>query len=228
MATTVADTGIGMTEKQQNNIGQLFKKSKAQYNNLNPQGLGLGLFLVKTLSQQLDGALTVHSVEKKGTTASFTISGYSSASPVHDDVSSERFTATLSTRAIPLYFTCGCAKVLLVDDDPFNLVVLSAYLASINVKADKAENGKIALEMIEQKADSQECCSGYTAIFMDINMPVMDGVEATGKIHEMVRAGTIPQCYVVAVTAAADLDKPDVYANYIAKGFSKLCKLGGV
>ncbi len=219
LATSVTDTGIGMTEKQQNNVGSLFKKSKSQYITLNPQGLGLGLFLVKTLSQQLDGALTVHSIEKRGTAATFTISGYS-----HDEALSEGLTAAVSTRTIPLHLGCNCTKVLLVDDDPFNLIVLSAYLASINVKADKAENGRIALDMIQQRSESQECPCGYSVVFMDINMPVMDGIEATAQIHELVRAGTIPHCYVVAVTAAIDLDKHSVCAHYLAKGFSELCK----
>ncbi|MDR3549383.1 MAG: hybrid sensor histidine kinase/response regulator, partial [Candidatus Pacebacteria bacterium] len=227
--TTVSDTGIGMSDKQQRNVGMLFKKEKAKRNKFNPQGLGLGLFLVKTLVQKLDGELSIRSTENQGTVTSFAVTNYPASEaccervqPELSPVVSVALSPSLRHTHALMPETCGCAKVLLVDDDPFNLVVLSAYLEAVHVKADRAENGQIALRMIEEKADMQECCNGYSVVFMDINMPVMDGVQATEKITEMMRCRKIPHCYVVAVTAATDLDKPDVYASYIAKGFAEL------
>ena len=222
LTTSVIDTGIGMTEEQQQNVGVLFLKSRSQCS-LNPQGLGLGLFLAKTLSHQLDGRLTVESIANFGTTARFAITCFPSEDACSERQLIEPYSSVTLSQA-PESFACPCSKILLVDDEPFNLLVLSAYLASINVKADKAENGRIALDLIERKRDCGECCNGYAVIFMDINMPVMDGIEATTKICEMVKMGKIPQCDIVAVTAAAGLDNPTIYASYVAKGFTELCK----
>ena len=117
-----------------------------------------------------------------------------------------------------------CTNVLLVDDEPLNLCVLSAYLSSIGIHADKAENGQIALNMIEKKAMKECCCPTYKIICMDINMPVMDGIEAVRHIYQnyMERDGKVMPCYIVGVTAAAGLDNPDIYASYVGKGFTEL------
>lgn len=221
LLTDVTDTGIGMTPDQINNIGILFNKSGSQ-RSLNPQGAGVGLYLTKTLANKLDGELIVKSTPNEGTTAHFKIKCYKDEDdefkenppPIYTKCSDN----TLCT------FICTCTKILIVDDEPFNLMVLSAYLNSIGLKADKAENGEIALKLIKNKAESGNCCSGYSVVFMDINMPVMDGVEATIRICDMIRENKIPKCHVVAVTAAIGLDKPNVCAMYIKRGFSELCK----
>eukprot|EP01022_Parablepharisma_sp_SALTPOND_P033350 TRINITY_DN88546_c0_g1_i1.p1 TRINITY_DN88546_c0_g1~~TRINITY_DN88546_c0_g1_i1.p1 ORF type:complete len:669 (+),score=41.09 TRINITY_DN88546_c0_g1_i1:448-2454(+) len=217
LVTEVIDTGIGMDLNQLANVGVLFKKSKLKCS-MNPQGLGLGLFLAKSLSKQLEGDLEISSEVGKGTVARFTICGW----PL-EDARTERIRSECSiiSTSIPLNFNCECARVLLVDDEPFNLLILSAYLASINLKADKAENGELALTIIRQKAECT-CCKGYSVVFMDINMPVMDGIVATTKITEMIKEGVIPKCVVIAVTAASGLDSPSVYNRYTSKGFSEL------
>eukprot|EP00831_Metopus_contortus_P012721 TRINITY_DN15117_c0_g1_i1.p1 TRINITY_DN15117_c0_g1~~TRINITY_DN15117_c0_g1_i1.p1 ORF type:complete len:188 (+),score=25.47 TRINITY_DN15117_c0_g1_i1:136-699(+) len=117
---------------------------------------------------------------------------------------------------------CECRQVLLVDDEPLNSRVLEHYLHSINVQCDKAENGMIALTKIRQKMDTSKCCRGYNLIFMDINMPLMDGVETTREIQKMIQKKEIPQCIVIAVTAAIDLDQPEVYQRYLNFGFSHI------
>eukprot|EP01022_Parablepharisma_sp_SALTPOND_P033048 TRINITY_DN88096_c1_g1_i1.p1 TRINITY_DN88096_c1_g1~~TRINITY_DN88096_c1_g1_i1.p1 ORF type:complete len:647 (+),score=60.03 TRINITY_DN88096_c1_g1_i1:605-2545(+) len=222
LETTVEDTGVGMTQEQKLSVGMIFRKSKA-HRSINPQGLGLGLFLAKTLANQLGGDLNISSEADKGTKAWFTISNQPSEEVVKEIVPIEGYSSPIS-KGVYLSFCCDCPKVLLVDDEPFNLLVLSAYLSSINVKADRAENGQIALDMINRRAAQSGCCAGYTIIFMDINMPVMDGAETTSRIAELVSQGKVPPCYVIAVTAAIGLEKPGVYASYIEKGFTELCK----
>ena len=224
LVTSVIDTGIGMTAPQRSNVGVLFNKQKTLYN-INPQGLGLGHFLAKTLSHKLDGELTIESEADKGTKAQFTVlnNPFEGACCERPMISVDSIPLSTDVR---LSFACECTKVLLVDDEPFNLLVLSAYLSSINVKSDKAENGQIALDLIEKKRCTGKCCAGYSVIFMDINMPVMDGIEVTGIICEWARAGKIPQCFVIAVTAATELDNPSIYENYLTKGFTELCKGG--
>ena len=229
-STTIADTGIGMNTEQLQNIGTLFKRSHAQ-TVMNPQGLGLGLFLVKTLVNQLDGEFSLESIVGKGTSARFVLKcdGLKNV-PMRADapMSNSRFKEKLSTSTMiemsPKHPTCDCAKILLVDDEPSNLLVFSSYLSTIDMKADKAVNGKLALDRVMERATCCERCKGYSAIFMDINMPVMDGIESTIRINELIKEGKIPECKIVAVTAAAGLDKPEVYAEYTSKGFVELGK----
>ncbi len=222
LITDVVDTGIGMTLEQQQNIGNLFQKQKFRHC-LNPQGLGLGVFLAKTMSHQLNGFFNLQSVQEHGTTAEFAIECSRLEEACSERAAAGDASGGAMSTALPISFDCPCTKVLLVDDEPFNLMVLSAYLASVGIKADKAENGKIALEHIENKADTGECCSGYSVIFMDINMPVMDGIETTARIVQMMREERIPECHIVAVTAAVGLDNPTIYEGYVAKGFTELC-----
>ena len=188
---------------------------------MNPQGFGLGLFLSKTLASQLDGELSINSAANIGTNASFT---------VVNNLDEEAMAGSNNSIMPPKPQTTGrlhlcpnCTDILLVDDEPLNLCVLSAYLSSVGIKSDKAENGQIALDMVKTKLKSK-CCPIYKIICMDINMPVMDGLEATREIYSNLteREEIMPSCYIVGVTAAAGLDNPEVYDNYLAEGFTDL------
>ncbi len=232
LRTTVADTGIGMTADQVREAGELFKKAASC--DLNPQGFGLGLFLAKTLSSKMGGELHFSSELGRGTVASFGVktaplseavpnklSGSTDTLPPDD----ERPKLMHITSKMPAVYKkalcCDCAKILLVDDEPLNLVVLEGYIRQFNLRVDKANNGKIAIEMIQERS-KRHCCCGYTVVFMDINMPVMDGVQATNIIRDYVQEGRVRKCSVVAVTAAARLDQPEVYDKYIAEGFTEM------
>ena len=224
LVTTITDTGIGMTEEQKTHVGTLFKRSRSQ-TMANPQGMGLGLFLAKTLTNQIDGVFMLESVPGKGTSVSFEVKCDDSFIPAMINEVPRSVFGSASGYDTEERMSCECTKVLMVDDEPFNLLVLSAYLKSENILSDKAVNGKLALEQIRNKAQTGSCCKGYSVIFMDINMPVMDGIESTKQIVELVTNGAIPDCKVVAVTAAAGLDKPEIYKQYVAKGFTELCMI---
>ena len=78
---------------------------------------------------------------------------------------------------------CSCVKVLVVDDDGFNLYAMKILLENYNIKIDTANNGLEAVERIENKHLKSSCfCGGYQLVFMDINMPIMNGHIATTKI----------------------------------------------
>ena len=223
LETVISDTGIGMTTGQLNNVGVLFKRSRSQ-TIMNPQGLGLGLYLAKTLAKKLNGEVTLESTPGRGTSASLFIK-CEEGSVDSEAISMEEMQTRLSLPTFPDIQnkpSCECAKVLLVDDEPFNLMVFSAYLKGLNIKVDKAVNGQLALDMVTKRAEECEVCKGYAAIFMDINMPVMDGVESTTRITELIKQKKIRDTKIIAVTAAAGLDKPEVYAGYVAKGFTQL------
>lgn len=77
---------------------------------------------------------------------------------------------------------CQCRPVLIVDDNEFNIQILKQMIKKhFRLRCDRAENGKIA---VQKFVDSLACCP-YRIVFMDINMPVMDGHEASRHILEM-------------------------------------------
>ena len=80
---------------------------------------------------------------------------------------------------------CDCkGTVLIVDDNPFNLMMLENMLNLVGVKVEKAENGQEAVEMFMD--NRQKCCckTWYKLVLMDLDMPVMDGFQAAEKIIE--------------------------------------------
>lgn len=79
---------------------------------------------------------------------------------------------------------CNCAPILVADDNEFNLFTLQQLLLTFKLTADGASNGKEAYEMVEK---SLQCCP-YKVIFMDQNMPIMDGLESTRMIIKIFNA----------------------------------------
>ena len=87
-------------------------------------------------------------------------------------------------------------NVLVVEDNPVNQIVLKSQLQRMGLEVDVAENGQVALDLFNDSSD-------YNIIFMDLQMPVMDGIECTETIREINEE--IP---IIAVTAnVTDLDK---------------------
>lgn len=85
-------------------------------------------------------------------------------------------------------------KALVVEDTIFNMELATRMLQALNFIVDGAENGVIALELFETNS--------YDIIFMDINMPIKDGLEATKEIREREKVLNKPQTPIVAITAA--------------------------
>ncbi len=96
---------------------------------------------------------------------------------------------------------CQCSRILIVDDNEYNLFVLQNYMASVNIVADEALNGKEAIEAVEHKAAFDKCCKGYRLIIMDLNMPIMDGITATQDLKSKMAKGELLDTPIVALTA---------------------------
>lgn len=99
---------------------------------------------------------------------------------------------------------CCEPLILIVDDDPFNLLSVEVILKKIGYKCIKAFNGKEAIEIVEKFYIDKKCdnkCLGINLIFMDYNMPVMNGIESTKKLKEKMNERKIPEIPIVACSA---------------------------
>ena len=183
---SIHDTGIGIPMERQDSLFKPF----AQFKGLASQrftGSGLGLSICKNLVEAQQGTLSFTSQSGVGSTFSFSLPMelFSvSELPIRDDHASVGFDSSFA-EDYPL-------DILLVENHPVSQKVAMAMLQELGYAPDLASDG---LEAVNQCMTSTP-----DIIFMDINMPVMDGLEAIRKIREL-PLGDI--CYIVAFTASA-------------------------
>jgi len=192
LSFSVKDTGIGIAKK---NIKKIFE-SFTQENNTTTRkfgGTGLGLSISKALIDSMDGKISVTSVLKEGSTFSFTL-------PILEAEFNENM------NDIPLekidFNKQLNGKVLLVEDNKTNQMLINILLDDLGLDIDLAENGLEAVEMFTSvMLDSKK--SKYDLILMDENMPKMSGVEATAIILELEKKNDLEHTPIVALTANA-------------------------
>ncbi len=183
---TVRDNGVGMSEEF---IGHMFDPFAQEHSKLsdNSQGSGLGLPIVKSLVDAMDGTISVKSELGKGTefVVVFEV----------DIVAREE----LQTEVLPAADKKKKenAHVLLVEDNEMNIYVARIILENGGYQVTLAHNGREALECYEESEPYT-----YDAILMDVRMPVMDGIEATRRIRSMDRADAL-SVPIIAMTADA-------------------------
>jgi signal transduction histidine kinase len=185
----IADTGIGISEKA---MGRIFDRFEQEDQGTARRfgGSGLGLSIVKTLVEAMNGTIAVKSTQGVG--SEFTVeveletTGTQAAS-----------TGAKSSDAD----TIGDNRTaLVVDDSEINRTVATAMLESLGFKVDAADNGLSALLKAQQKK--------FDVIFMDMHMPEMDGLVATRRIREETGPNTATR--IIALTASVqqeDIEK---------------------
>ncbi|PQP86710.1 response regulator [Paenibacillus sp. AR247] len=181
----VKDTGIGITPDKQNRLFQPFSQLDSSMTR-KYGGTGLGLAICKSLVEMMGGSIYVESTEEKGATFIFTIR---TSEPESDD--------GMMGMGDDLLVSLPSAKdeeplILVVDDHPVNQKLMVSMLGKLGLRAEVAEDGR-------QAADKIRANPVYRLIFMDLQMPVMDGLEATALIREMQPQGYRP--VIIAMTA---------------------------
>jgi len=184
--TTVSDTGVGIQEDKVHRIFESFTQADESVTR-RYGGTGLGLSIVKQLVELQSGTLTVSSKESKGTSFTFTIP-YESGT--QEDLLKRHSNEVKDT---PIHSFEGL-KVLLVEDNDINRLYALNILKKWKCEVDGAENGYIALEKLKS--------IDYDIVLMDVQMPIMDGYEATISIRN-----TLPEpkknVPIIALTANA-------------------------
>ncbi len=180
----VQDTGIGIPENQQKRIFENFQQVDASFSKKH-QGSGLGLSITKQIVEIMGGKIWVESAPMKGSTFSFTLSFTKGKS-----MKTNRSQVTDKNPA-----PAAELSILLAEDNLLNQKSISYFLKEMGHSVEVAVNGNEALKKVERNK--------FDLILMDVQMPVMNGLEATRKIRAAQDASFDTQIPIIALTAYA-------------------------
>ena len=179
----VSDTGIGMSEATLAKLFRAFTQADASTTRTFG-GTGLGLNITRRLVEMMGGDIRVESREGQGSV--FTLEMLVDACAASDEAPDEADGAEDE----PSFAALQGRRVLVVDDHPVNRRVIRLFLTPFECELIEAENGREALDALE--------ASPIDIVLMDVNMPVMDGLEATRQLRADPR---FEKLLVIALTA---------------------------
>ena len=212
---SVQDTGMGIRKESLDDLFSSFKRVD-ESDNRNIEGTGLGLNITKQLIEMMGGKISVDSVYHQGST--FTVEVKQRIVNVRPiGVINFATQKQLNHRAAYRQsFIAPDARILVVDDNSMNLMVVVKLLRDTKVKVDMAESGREALQKTAENT--------YHVILMDHMMPEMDGAATLRAVRSQTK-GFCQKTPVIALTANVMSDAEQVYRNmgfdgYLAKPIS--------
>ncbi|MBR0288308.1 MAG: response regulator, partial [Selenomonadaceae bacterium] len=182
----VKDTGMGMTPEFAEKVFEAYTRDRTVSN---IQGTGLGMSITKSIVELMGGTIDVETELGKGTEFIVRVDF-----PIIDDPDEEEVEQITDEKG-ELDFSK--LKLLLVEDNEVNREIASLILTEFGFGLDTAENGKIAVDKVAASKPGE-----YDAILMDVQMPIMNGYEATKKIRELPNP-KLAQIPIIAMTANA-------------------------
>jgi signal transduction histidine kinase/CheY-like chemotaxis protein len=196
----VTDTGIGIAEDKLENIFENFEQIHSATSSLY-EGTGLGLAIVKQLVEKQGGTISVKSKVNEGSTFSFSLIFLKNQTNLVGYEKEEDIVLNTEIKGI---------KVLVVEDVKLNQLFMRTILDDFEFGYDMADNGKIAIEKLQTDT--------YNIILMDLQMPVMNGFEATDYIRNTMNL-KIPIIALTADVTTVDLEKCQAAGmnDYLAK-----------
>ncbi len=195
---SVEDTGIGIQESRVDSIFENFQQASSDTSRLYG-GTGLGLAIAKQLVELQAGSISVSSKIGVGSTFSFSLDFKKTCDkpePLHDNI-------TLDPEIKQI-------KILVVEDIPLNQLLVKTVLDEFHFESDIAGNGQIAIDKLQGNK--------YDIILMDLQMPVMNGFEATAYIRNNLQ-NSIPIIALTADVTTVDIEKCKAAGidDYVAK-----------
>ena len=182
----VKDTGMGMTPEFAKKVFAAYERDRTVSN---IQGTGLGMSITKSIVELMGGTIDVQTEYGKGTEFIVRVDF-----PIVDEPDVEESAQVVDFKQ---EIDFSKIKLLLVEDNEVNREIASLILQEFGFKLDTAENGKVAVEKVAASK-----VGDYDAVLMDVQMPVMNGYDATKKIRELPNP-KLAQIPIIAMTANA-------------------------
>jgi CheY-like chemotaxis protein len=199
LAFSVKDTGVGIQESEQERVFEPFHQLDASSTRRHG-GVGLGLAIARQLVSMMRGRLRVESRPGEGATFSFS----AELPPVHED----------RPRAVADPALLAGRRVLVVDDDATNRLVLREMLLSWRCEPDEASDGWEALERLQAVAGGERA---FELVLVDYQMPEMDGASLARRIRMDARFAGVPLVLLTSIPQHAEGATVTGFAACLAK-----------
>jgi len=180
----VIDSGIGISKNKQSLLFQRFSQIDSSLTK-KYQGSGLGLSICKEIVEMMGGSIQVHSEKKKGSVFTFKIPLTETVESKKEEVALIKDSAILEEKL----------RILLADDSDENRTLIQVYLKKLPYQIDTAVNGVEAVKQFKLKK--------YDIVLMDMQMPEMDGFEATRQIRKWEKSEMKKETPIIALTGFA-------------------------